>query len=465
MRFAAVVAILTLGLRGLPAQTTTNFLVLHTFTAPSGSPLANDDGASPLAGLVLSGDSLFGTTADGGSAGFGTVFQVNTDGSDFLTLYNFTDANDGATPMAPLVVADGMLYGTASAGGSSSYGTIFAFDTSGSNFSTLYTFTNGVDGVEPVAGLLLSGSNLYGTTPGTFSGPNFGTVFMMNTNGSGFSVLHRFSAPSSLHYTNSDGFLLSGPLFLSGGTLYGVATDGGANGYGTLFSMASDGSSFGPTYDFAAASGFPLINGGGANPQGGVVLSGATLFGAAYDGGVNGWGTVYRYDFASSVFSPLYSFTAGADYQYPQGPLVMSGNMLYGTTPATVFGLSANGTDFTNLFSFPPTSFDGSGDYTNATGFDPNGGLVLAGQTLYGTAQTGGSNGFGTVFAFNQSPAAVPLTIQQAPGAVILTWNSSVFSLQSAPTLSGTFTNVPGAASPWTNAPTSSQMYFRLQAN
>src|SRR5580704_12910302 len=103
MRCAAVVAFLALGLLASPAQTTTNFLVLHTFTAPSGTPLANYDGASPAAGLALSGQTLYGTTPDGGSAGFGTIFQVNTDGSDFLTLYNFTGANDGATPMAPLV--------------------------------------------------------------------------------------------------------------------------------------------------------------------------------------------------------------------------------------------------------------------------------------------------------------------------------------------------------------------------
>ncbi|HEV7924817.1 MAG TPA: choice-of-anchor tandem repeat GloVer-containing protein [Verrucomicrobiae bacterium] len=465
MRCAALVLFLAFGQMELRAQTTANFIVLHTFTAPSGTPLANSDGASPGAGVVLSGQMLYGTTADGGSAGFGTIFQMNTDGSNFLTLYNFADANDGAMPMAPLVVTNGMLYGTASAGGSSSFGTIFEFDTSESNFTTLYTFTNGVDGADPVAGLLLSGSNLYGTTPGKFLGPNYGTVFMINTNGSNFSVLHRFSAPSSLHYTNSDGFLLSGPLFLSGSTLYGVATDGGANGDGTLFSMASDGSSFGPTYEFATASGFPLTNGGGANPQGGVVGLGGTLFGATYDGGVNGWGTVYQYDFASSVFSPLYSFTAGADYENPQGPLAASGNMLYGTTPATIFGVNTNAMDFTNLFLFPPTFSDGSGDLTNATGSAPNGGLVLASQTLYGTTQTGGSNGYGTVFAFDLPTVAVPLTIQQTPGAVVLTWNNSAFSLQSAPTLSGTFTNVPGATSPCTNALSASQIFFRLQAN
>jgi uncharacterized repeat protein (TIGR03803 family) len=465
MRCAAIVAILTLGSLALPAQTTTNFRVLHTFSAISGKPPANDDGSSPLAGLVLCGHALFGTTADGGNGGFGTVFQVNTDGSCFRTLYNFTNGSDGATPIAPLLVSGGMLYGTASAGGSSTYGTVFTLDTGGSNFSTLYTFTNGMDGAKPSAGLILSGNTLYGTTAGTISGSSYGTVFMINTNGFPFSVLHQFSAPSSIRYTNSDGFFLSGPLLMSEGTLYGVATDGGANGCGTLFTNASDVPDFSPAYTFAKATGFPFINGGGANPQGGVVLSGATLFGTAYDGGVNGWGTIYKYDLTSSDFSPLYFFTDSEDYSNPQGPLVVSSNMLYGTTPATIFGLTTGGMDFTNLFSFPSTISNGSGNYTNATGFAPNGGLVLAGQSFYGTAEYGGSNGFGTVFAFDLFPAAVPLTIQQAPGVVILTWTNSAFSLQSAPTLDGIFTNVPGATSPCTNALGGAPMFFRLLAN
>jgi uncharacterized repeat protein (TIGR03803 family) len=460
MRLTAVVAMLALGPLRLPAQTTTSLLVLHTFTAPSGQPVANNDGAHPAAGLVLSGNTLFGTTAYGGAAGYGTVFQVNTDGSDFTTLYSFTNGTDGATPMAPLLVAGGMLYGTASAGGSSNDGTIFMLDTAGSNFSTLYTFTNGEDGAAPAAGLLLAGSTLYGTTAGTSSGSSFGTMFMMNTNGSAFGLLHRFSAPIS--NTNSDGILPSGPLILLEGLVYGTATDGGSHGTGTLFEADAGGSNFGSFYTFAATSGFPPSNGNGAYPQGGLVSSGNALYGAAQYGGSNGWGTVYQYDVGGSGFSPLYSFTGGEDYLNPQGPLTLSSNMIYGTTPATIFGLTTNGTDFTNLFSFPFTTSDGLGDYTNATGFDPNGGLVPSGQSFFGTALDGGTNGYGTVFAFNFFPAPAPLTIQQASNAVILTWPNSVFALQSAPSLAGPFTNVPSATSPYTNILAGSQMFFRL---
>jgi uncharacterized repeat protein (TIGR03803 family) len=461
MRLTAVVAILAFGPLRLPAQTTTSLFVLHTFSATSGNPATNYDGAHPAAGLVLSGNTLFGTTTNGGAGGYGTVFQVATNGTGFSTLYSFTNGTDGATPLAPLLLTNGMLFGTASEGGTSGFGTVFTLDTGGSNFSTLYTFTNGEDGAGPAAGLLLAGDTLYGSTAGTSSGSSYGTLFMINTNGSNFVSLHKFSKPVTPYETNVDGFLPSGPLVLSGSTLYGVTHLGGKHGTGTLFAAASDGSSFATLYPFAAAS-YPFVNGGGAYPQGGVVLSGLDLFGAASYGGSGGGGSVYEIGDVGSGFLPLCEFTFGEENSNPQGPLILSSNMLYGTTPAAIFGLNTNGTDFTNLFSFPSTATNESGEYVNPTGFDPNGGLVLNGPSFYGTAQDGGTNGYGTVFALNQVPVSVALTIQQAAGAVILSWVNPVYALQSAPALTGPFTNVPSATSPYTNTLTGSQLYFRL---
>jgi uncharacterized repeat protein (TIGR03803 family) len=451
MRLTAVLALLAFGLLRLPAQTTTSFVVLHTFSATSGGPATNSDGAAPGAGLVLSGNTLYGTTSQGGAAGYGTVFQVNTNGSGFTTLYNFTNGTDGAAPMAPLLLANGALYGTTSAGGVSNEGTIFLISTAGTNFSTLYAFTNGVDGARPEAGLLLAGGTLYGTTVGTSSGSSYGGVFRMNTNGSNFAVLHNFSVPVS--HINSDGFLPTGPLTLQGGLVYGATTDGGSHGSGTLFDAATNGSSFDSFYAFAATTGYTLVNGGGAYPQGGVIASDGILYGAAFWGGGDGWGTVYTYNTAGSGFQPIYLFTGGEDYINPQGPLLLSSNTLYGTTAATIFSVSTNGTEFANLFS------------TNADDFSPNGGLVLTGQSFYGTTQINGVNGNGMVFGLVQVPAAVSLTIQQAADAVILTWPNPVFVLQSAPALTGPFTNVPAATSPYTNVISGSPAFFRLLAN
>ena len=81
------------GLNLIPTGRVTaqTFTTLHSF---AGYP---SDGASPVCGLILSGNTLYGTTVDGGSSGYGTVFAVHTDGTGFTNLHSFTDS-DGALP-------------------------------------------------------------------------------------------------------------------------------------------------------------------------------------------------------------------------------------------------------------------------------------------------------------------------------------------------------------------------------
>ncbi len=83
------------------------------------------DGLNPQAGLALYGTVLYGTTYGGGSGGQGTVFQVNTDGSDFCVLKSFT-GGDGSGPRGRLAWSNGALYGTTAAGGDANNGVVFA---------------------------------------------------------------------------------------------------------------------------------------------------------------------------------------------------------------------------------------------------------------------------------------------------------------------------------------------------
>ena len=62
-----------------------SFTTLHNFTATLGSDLTNSDGAYPFAGLVLSGNTLYGTTSGGGSWGVGTVFSLSLPSPPQLT--------------------------------------------------------------------------------------------------------------------------------------------------------------------------------------------------------------------------------------------------------------------------------------------------------------------------------------------------------------------------------------------
>jgi uncharacterized repeat protein (TIGR03803 family) len=76
---------------------------------------------------------LYGTAQEGGTWGEGTLFKVNTDGTGFTTLHSFTALDglfpypnsNGAIPYGGLILAGSNLYGTASIGGGSGYGTVF----------------------------------------------------------------------------------------------------------------------------------------------------------------------------------------------------------------------------------------------------------------------------------------------------------------------------------------------------
>jgi hypothetical protein len=60
--------------------------------------------------------------------------------------------------------------------------------------------------------------------------------------------------------------------------------------------------------------------------------------------------------------------------------------------------------------------------------------------------------------------APIPLNIQLTGGKIVLSWSNPIFVLQAAPSVAGTYTNIPGATSPYTNNLTGSQRVFRLQA-
>jgi hypothetical protein len=208
------------------------FAVLKSFTG--------SDGGHPYHGnLVLSGSTLYGMALN--------VFKVNTDGSGYTVLKNF-NGSDGYIPFAGLVLSGNTLYGTTGTGGSSysstnqGYGVVFKMNTDGSGYTVLKNFT-GSDGYCPTADLVLSGNTLYGTTQsggGSYNPPNNygdGVVFMLNTDGSGYTVLKSF--------TGSDGTGPFSRLVLAGSTLYGTTQSGGGSynppnnyGYGVVFELS-----------------------------------------------------------------------------------------------------------------------------------------------------------------------------------------------------------------------------------
>jgi uncharacterized repeat protein (TIGR03803 family) len=407
------------------------FTTLHTFAAASGYPFAtNSEGALP-GRLILSGDRLYGATQRGGRFGRGTLFGVNLDGTGFTNLHSFTPTvaphytNDGASALVSLSVGD-TIYGFALEGGPLQNGTIFAVKSDGSGFTNVYNFPPSGIAVHPF-GLVLSGNIFYGAASGGSS--RGGTIFQVNADGTGFSLLYDFAPtywnPMLGTYTNSDG-ILPRELILSGNTLYGTAQTGGGSDRGTVFRVNTDGTGFATLHSFGALDPSAGTNADGANPLAGLSLSGNSLYGTASGGGTAGNGTVFKVNTDGTGFTTLHSFTrleppnylTNSDGASPFGQLVFSGNVLYGTAPyggrfgrGTVFAVNTDGSEFVTLHHFR----DSDGSSATAR-------LVLSSNTLYGTAGQGGSFGNGTVFSLSLPRLAVtcpqPLILECTNGTV-----------------------------------------------
>jgi uncharacterized repeat protein (TIGR03803 family) len=323
----------------------TGYQLVHSF---AGEP-------KPIAELTIDGSRLFGTTADGGEHGGGTVFSLNTDGTDFRLLHEFSSAaGDERNPHAPLLLGGSTLFGTTRRGGINDEGTIFSIDKDGTNLRLLHEFTGGDgDGRSPFeAGLTLSGSALFGTTP-RGGDADVGTIFTVNTDGTGFGLLHDFVGGPN------DGRSPSAGLTLAGSTLFGTTPFGGdydfdfdTRDYGTVFAINTDGTDFAVLHEFGLSTRFPAEE---------LTLSGSTLFGTTSSGGDHGdRGTIFSMNTDGTGFTLLHSFAGGGDDgERPSSQLTLSGSTLFGTTHdggdhnlGTVFAINTDGTGFRLLHEF-----------------------------------------------------------------------------------------------------------------
>jgi uncharacterized repeat protein (TIGR03803 family) len=316
--------------------------VLYSF---KGTP----DGSDPLASLVLdAAGNLYGTSG-GGAFGAGTVFKLDTAGKETL-LYSFAGPPDGANPQASLVFdAAGNLYGTTYVGGTAGFGTVFKLDTNGVE-TVLHSFAGPPDGVNPQAGLVLdpAGTTLYGTTlHGGASG--FGTVFKLDTAGGTYSVLYSFSGKAD------GGNPYAGLVLDPAGNLYGTSSSGGALnclggqnnkvGCGLVFKVNSVTGIEG-VYNFTAGGDFPVA--GLARDTTGN-LYGTTEFTGSRAGTT---ALLFKMNETSGAETVLFPFAGGGlDRSNPVGNLLLdaSGTVLYGTTEFG--GFYGAGT----VFKFDPT--------------------------------------------------------------------------------------------------------------
>ena len=432
-------------------------MTAQTFTVLYSFGLTNEGSAYPLAGLTLSGHTLYGTTTSTTPFSQGTVFRVETDGTGFTTLHDFTNRYPGGPWGGALVALSDRLYGTTfffNDGG----GAVFAVNTDGTAFTNLLIFSPPLLGSHLFGGLVLSSNTLYGTV----FDPGIGWVFRLNTDGTGYKALHSFNADCSTCSGEP-----AAALILSGTTVYGTTPPGWALSNSTVFKLNIDGTGFTDLHDFSSTDG----------PWGRLTLSGNTLYGSTAGGGQFGGGTLFAVNIDGTDFTILHSFGDGSDGASPLAGLTLSGNTLYGATlsggtagEGTVFAVNTDGSGYTNLHSFMATA---AGTLINADGANPWADLLLSGNTLYGTTRVGGSSGKGTVFGVSFRPE---LTIVQSETNIILTWltgiagfDYSAYALQSTTNLnSPTWTRVStipvvvNGQNTVTNGILQQQQFFRL---
>jgi len=348
---------------------------LHYFGPPP-------DASQPNGPLLLASDgNFYGTSRAGGSNKCGdiqfpcgAVFRITPDGKETVLSSFGTSATDSYRPDSPLIQGkDGALYGTTANGGTYGGGTIFRI-TLGGVRTILYSFgASPTDGVVPNGVIQADDGNFYGTTASgganhsdhiPQSGGNAGTVFRVTPDGVE-TVLHSFGA------SVGDGVEPLGPVIqASDGNFYGTTIDGGANGCGVSVDIPN---SCGTVFRMTPSGAVTIIHsfgakGDGVAPQGPVVQGpDGALYGTTPSGGAlmaPRGGTVYRVTLAGNE-TVLHSF--GISLADGEGPSpfisVASDGNLYGTTHSgganqctscgTVFRISTAGAHSV-LWSFGP---------------------------------------------------------------------------------------------------------------
>ena len=330
-----------------------------------------------------------------------TLFTAHAiEAQTFSVLHYFTGGADGASPFAGLTVrSSGLLYGTATGGGTDGYGVVFKLSQVNSSwiFSPLYEFTGGSDGATPWGGVV-NGPNgaLYGTTS-SGGGEDYGTVFELRPPATvcrsvlcywNETVLHTFTGTPDGQYPEYENL-----VFDQAGNIYGTTLWAGMYGYGSTFELILSGGGYMESIPHSFGSG-----GDGESPWSGVVLDTAgNVYGTTGGGGTGGAGTVYQLMPSTGGWleNVLVNFD-GANGEFPVASLIIDDSgTLYGTTS----GGGSNGDGV--VFKLAPSGggFTYSVLYTFSSTCAPYDGLAMdAAGNLFGACNGGGTHHYGWIY-------------------------------------------------------------------
>jgi gliding motility-associated-like protein len=345
------------------------------------------NGLDPSGSLYSDGTFLYGMTEKGGATSMGTLFKIKPDGTNYVRLLDFAGSSNGSSPKGSLISDGIFLYGMTSLGGSANYGTVFKILPDGTGYTKLHDFTSTPTGVSPQGDLYYDGTFLYGMT--SFGGANSrGTFFKIMPDGSNYTKLSDFGAPF-------DGNKPLGSLYFDGTFFYATTNRGGSANMGTVFKIKPDGSALTKLVDFGVGS-------NGRYPEGSFSSDGTYLYGTTSEGGTNNYGSLFKVKPDGSGYATLLNFDNALYGSGPEGTPLLVGQFLYALTfvggpnfEGTIFKIKTDGTNFKKVYEFSSVA---SGSYPEANS------LIIVGSDFYGMVANGGLNQGGTMFRLKDVP-------------------------------------------------------------
>jgi uncharacterized repeat protein (TIGR03803 family) len=403
-----------------------SLVVLRSFDGLDSNGL-DVDGAHSLGGLMIGQDGKFhGTNSGGGPGAGGTGFLVSPSGAYSVKFSAAIDTGGPANLESGLVQdAAGTFYGTSCNGGASGLGTVYKVNAANA-VKVIHSFSAVSTGYCPVARPVLGTDGaLYGVTAqGGVQAGFAGTIYKVRTDGSGYAMLHALDPAT-------EGAGLAAALARdAAGNFYGAAFEGGPLGGGTVFKVTPAGK-LTVLHAFSVhADGENAANGQG--PSGLLPGADGNLYGTTYSGGPNGAGTLFRLAPSGALTRVAAFGTGGGTGLYPsQDTALLQGS------DGSFYGASAYGgvQNAGTVFRVTP---DGAVtvlyvfDRTKLDPVNPFGPLVQGDDgNLYGSTDSGGANNAGAIFSIVFGAAVPTVAVSVKPktiavgGKSTLNWSST----------------------------------------
>lgn len=353
--------------------------------------------------MVLFGQNqwYYGVTSGGGAEGYGTIFRINPEITTIEQVYEFSDYAEGISPLGSLCQApNGFLYGTTYTGGINNFGGIYKFNPVTFEKETIHLFTGGDGSFSEADITLASNGKLYGTALGGNEG---GVLFEIDPTTDEFLVVHEFPL-----FDGSDNCVCENGLELFESELYGFCSNGGSESWGYLFKYNPDNQEFSVLHEF---DGVTL----GGSPEAKPLFAGdgwlygtTTQFGIQVELGTIPSGVLFRMDVDSFAGTPLNYFYSGS--LLGSGPYV---HQLVEGEPGTIYGTTRNAglqgegtlfrydTDSLGTDSLPADDVEALVHFSEDIGYFASSLTALPDGRLVGYCAYNSSNTGGSIFTYN----------------------------------------------------------------